>query len=101
MAKVSENCVGKWAEVSYKLNPNIRIGGDPQYEFKVYLNGVDVFNNHRKENKISYSEAWAIFDCLKYHNQLRTRRNFVNRVDSEGSMNLSYSLVKQYNDKQN
>ena len=99
MAKIPESCAGKWAEVSYKLNPKIRIGGDPQYEFKVYLNGVDVFNNHRKENKISYSDAWAIFDCLNYYNQLRKRLNWVNRMDSEGSMNLSYSLVRQYNEK--
>ena len=97
MAKISSDCVGKWADVSYKLNPQIRIGGAPQYELKVYLNGVDVFNNHRKENKISYPEAWAIFNCLKYHNQLRTRMNFVNGKDSEGSMGLSYVLVDEYN----
>lgn len=59
MAKIPENYAGKRAEVSYKLNPKIRIGGDP----------------------------------------LRKRLNWVNRMDSEGSMNLSYSLVQQYNEK--
>lgn len=99
MAKVSENHIGKLAEVSYKLNSKIRIGGASLYELKVYLNGVDVFNSHRKENKISHSEAWTIFDCLSFHNQLRKTWNWMNRIDSEGSMNLSYNLVKQYNDK--
>ena len=99
MAKISNGCVGKWADVSYKLNPQIRIEGTPQYELKVYLNNEDVFNNHRDEskNKISYTEALAIFNCLKYHNQLRTRMNFVGRLDSEGSMRLSYGLVDEYN----
>ena len=39
MAKIPYSVVGKFVRFSYKLNPQIRIGGDPQYEMKVFVEG--------------------------------------------------------------
>lgn len=103
MAKIPYSVVGKFVRFSYKLNPQIRIGGDPQYEMKVFVEGPwgyqDLFNNHRKENKISYPEANAIFDFMRYYGQLHQRLNMVNRMDSEGEMKISANLVYEYNQK--
>ena len=101
MAKIPQSVVGKFVRFSYKLNHQIRSGGYPQYEMKIFVRGPwsyeDIFNNQRRENKISHSEADAVFNFMRYYGQLRREPNSVGYTDWEGEMNFSPALVSEYN----
>ena len=100
MAKIPNMVIGKFVRFSYKLNPQIRSEGVPQYEMKIFVQDPrgyeDIFNNQRRENKISRLEADAIFNFMRYYNQLRCEINNVGYADWEGEMNFSSSLVSEY-----
>lgn len=101
MAKIPNTLINKWVKISYKINPQIRSGGNPQYEMKMAIKGAwgwtDVYNSYSKDNKFTRPEVDAVFDFMKWGRQLVRTPNLVGLIDSEGMMCLAESLVSEFN----